>query len=80
MVFMNAAAGYPFMVQLVGCCTWQSAVLRSPEGGAICMEEAERTGKSATEVSAYRKRLIDAGPIESPRNGRRDTKRYFFSH
>lgn len=112
----QAAAGYPFMIQLVGYYTWQVAARRGAEAiegedankgitaaresfdsmviepalrrisakqfDYLCAlaqceaaevstgEVAERMGATAAAVSSYRKRLINAGLIESHSYGK----------
>lgn len=114
----RAAAGYPFMIQLVGYYAWQvaarrgsdtvtdgdaqkgiaaardsfdsmviapalrrvsgkqlaylEAMARCGEGPVATGAVAEQMGESATAVSSYRKRLIDAALIESPGYGKVD--------
>lgn len=51
----DAAAGYPFMVQLVGYHTWQTAMRRGSD--AICAEDAERGVATA-------KKAFDAMVVE----------------
>lgn len=114
----NAAAGYPYMIQLVGYYTWQASARR--ESDVVAIEDADKgiaaaresfdsmviapalrrlsakqrayleamaqcgrgpvstgavaqhMGVEASAVSSYRKRLIDAALIISPRYGQVD--------